>query len=588
VLATPTLLNLACTTPIPANASDNGAGTDNNANGDTEADNETGGGTEFDAGNANSSGNNGNDNNANGNNRNDNTDSENNDNEIVIGDGDDSDPDSGVGSGSGNGDDSGGNPLSMTDDSDGDGFSNFEEYNNLPGSDPFNAEDTPLNPIDTDGDGCSDFDEITFAGFCNNDPNTPGEGGTGTSGGGGSTGGGSGGATVTDPDASFSYDLTIARHVDEPYTESQVDSNLDKAGELLQLRHNGCDDVEADTTFARSGALDTFDIGATVVTSESELTQLFNLNYDIKVVNLIIGACGITDPNDMTIVVGCATSGGTMVITTVADPDVWAHEWGHVQGLPHRDACPRNLMHSFEVNTNAVNETERSAFLTATPGFGRILPKRSKSFTQALYRADGESLDAWRVRVFDKRYLAGVPADVALAMGADAKAHLRNKLPDAPCHVRCNMIRALGLVGDASIVPQLLSNVLEPVGALGVDEYIEIVESLFALGRLVPHDATGAARALLIDGANPAYWQHGAIGWTYASLIGERRAENLAAICVKSLALSDDPATAKRLKQIADTPRAAFAKHASESLALKALKHGAAEHSEEPQPRRFR
>lgn len=50
-------------------------------------------------------------------------------------------------------------------DSDGDGFSDEIEAYSVPGSDPFDWTDTPLSPRDSDGDGCSDYDEITW-GFC--------------------------------------------------------------------------------------------------------------------------------------------------------------------------------------------------------------------------------------------------------------------------------------------------------------------------------------------------------------------------------------------------------------------------------------
>lgn len=59
-------------------------------------------------------------------------------------------------------------------DSDGDGFSDDVEINGVPGTDPFDATDNPNNVRDTDGDGCSDYDELNFTGFCDNDPNTPG------------------------------------------------------------------------------------------------------------------------------------------------------------------------------------------------------------------------------------------------------------------------------------------------------------------------------------------------------------------------------------------------------------------------------
>ena len=62
-------------------------------------------------------------------------------------------------------------PVSDDLDSDGDGFSDSEETNGTPGTDPFDPTDNPDNVRDSDGDGCSDFDELT-SGLCDGDPNT--------------------------------------------------------------------------------------------------------------------------------------------------------------------------------------------------------------------------------------------------------------------------------------------------------------------------------------------------------------------------------------------------------------------------------
>lgn len=54
-------------------------------------------------------------------------------------------------------------------DSDGDGYSDDTEHYEYPGSDPFDATDTPANARDTDGDGCSNYDETQW-GLCNGNP----------------------------------------------------------------------------------------------------------------------------------------------------------------------------------------------------------------------------------------------------------------------------------------------------------------------------------------------------------------------------------------------------------------------------------
>lgn len=58
-------------------------------------------------------------------------------------------------------------------DTDGDGFTDAQEINGVPGTDPNDPTDNPNQVRDTDGDGCSDYDETHFADFCDNNPNTP-------------------------------------------------------------------------------------------------------------------------------------------------------------------------------------------------------------------------------------------------------------------------------------------------------------------------------------------------------------------------------------------------------------------------------
>lgn len=57
-------------------------------------------------------------------------------------------------------------------DSDRDGFTDEEEINNDPPTDPNDSLDTPFNVVDSDGDGCSDYGEVKF-GHCDGDPSTP-------------------------------------------------------------------------------------------------------------------------------------------------------------------------------------------------------------------------------------------------------------------------------------------------------------------------------------------------------------------------------------------------------------------------------
>ncbi len=406
-------------------------------------------------------------------------------------------------------------------DSDGDGFSDIEERNGIPGSDPNNANDTPANPIDTDGDGCSDYDELNFINFCDNNPQSPG-------------------SSPADPDADNLFNLTVARHVGQPFTESGVDEVFASATSLLTQQDNDCPDVVASVTFQRDGSLSTFDIGDPVITRESDLDAIFDEPQDIKIVELLVGVCGVTDPSDMTVVIGCAATGGTAVVAALADPDVWAHEWGHVQGLGHRDDCPRNLMHTFEANTNALNEFERNAFLSPTPGGlakALVIGGEAKAPMHDLHRGADESVQDWLERIIRRQYLSGIPRDVFANADAATTTMLADMLDD-PRHqpYAFNVARALGLCGDASRCSNLTACVTSPTGKAAPAKLAEISEAMLALGRLSAHDESGQTLQWLIDGVDPAAWPALGIAWTYAD--GRNPSTLLARLSIKALTVA--------------------------------------------------
>ncbi len=418
-------------------------------------------------------------------------------------------------------------------DSDGDGFSDEEETTSFPGSDPNNPNDTPDNPIDTDGDGCSDFDETNFVGFCDGNPNT-------------------GGDDPLDSTAAFTFNMTVARHTDLVVSEAEVDAKLVAAATVLRLVETECPDVATDTAFVRTGSLGTFDAGGASVTTEAQLDDVFAVDQDVKVVEFMVGVCGVP-ADDMTVVLGCASAGGTLVIVATAPADVWAHEWGHVQGLTHRDECPRNVMHSFELETNAVNEFERTAFLNETPtGFAKVVAPAEMDW-QPLARTEGESMQAWLTRLATGRYLAGIPAPALAEVGLMSASLLEEMLwlPEF-AGSQGNIARMIGYSGEGRACSSMIACPTRMAGELSFDQLAAVAESILAVGRLSKHDDSGVALQWLIEGTSAEAWSARGVNWSYASLQGRSAAELSARLSVMALGLTDSPAALAHLRTLAE------------------------------------
>ena|GEM_PF-5110674 len=369
---------------------------------------------------------------------------------------------------------------------------------------------------------------------------------------GGSPAPGNGNSNDSDPPESHLFALRVARHVLEPFSEKDVDEVFAEANWLLQTVQTECPDVATDVTFARNGAVETFEDVPAVITTEADLDTVFALPQDVKIVHALVGVCGIELPADVATILGCATVGGSVVIVAGAPADVWAHEWGHVQGLGHRDDCPRNLMHSFEVDTNAVDRTESLAFLTPTPGTTSlriIAPEAVAERTGHLTQTADEPIEAWLERVVRRRYVAGVPRSLTTDCDAAAVSRLREWCADLAFERdRRNVIRMLGLVGDACAVDLLVAQVLNRSGELSGDQFDAVAEAFLALGRLVEHDPSGSALAFLIEGTNPHEWGRRGVSWHFSSYAGAELHRLLARLSILALGVSNSEAALAHLR----------------------------------------
>lgn len=174
------------------------------------------------------------------------------------------------------------------------------------------------------------------------------------------------GCSTPDPDCGnlpTVVSLSVSRHTSVSVTDAEVDLILEEASEVLQVNNGGGDDVPCDVVFLRSGAVTSFSTGDGTVDSQAEYNTAIALAGRVKVVADITWCSGFGA------FAGCAPSPGSSQLVVLQglphlDGIIWAHEYGHTQGLGHRSpASDRYVMNSWVAGRSTrVNTTECNAF----------------------------------------------------------------------------------------------------------------------------------------------------------------------------------------------------------------------------------
>lgn len=156
------------------------------------------------------------------------------------------------------------------------------------------------------------------------------------------------------------YSLKVSIHKDVlPLTEEQVDEALERASSLLNETGNQCN-----VTFKRNGPIETFDSAPKDIGNLDDLEAVHRVPADVKIVESINFCMGRYDKEGWW---GCAWRPEGLLKTVIVirglrpggDPIVgrderyilWAHEFGHTKGLPHRVDDDRALMTPCAVGT---------------------------------------------------------------------------------------------------------------------------------------------------------------------------------------------------------------------------------------------
>jgi hypothetical protein len=129
------------------------------------------------------------------------------------------------------------------------------------------------------------------------------------------------------------YTLTVSRHPSvRAFSQNEVKQILSAASAVI--RGNGCN-----ATFALKGSVGTFTSSGTpdVITTSQDLDQVHSEGTNVKIVKEIHCCRGAKGNYD-----GCAwppKAGSRSIIVTESRAtlgNLWAHEFGHRLGLPHK------------------------------------------------------------------------------------------------------------------------------------------------------------------------------------------------------------------------------------------------------------
>ena len=148
-------------------------------------------------------------------------------------------------------------------------------------------------------------------------------------------------------------------------SNAQVDALLLRASEIMQTADSSAD-IACCVALQRNGPVGTFNTTDGFINTRTELNALFNLNsYQVKVVPAL-DYCGGYNPG----IIGCAyiSSSKNMILEYLGDVTLdgilWAHEFGHNQGLYHPDppVSTRIMNGSLSYFAKQMTQTECNAW----------------------------------------------------------------------------------------------------------------------------------------------------------------------------------------------------------------------------------
>jgi hypothetical protein len=353
--------------------------------------------------------------------------------------------------------------------------------------------------------------------------------------------------------------LTLSR-LDESFSPARADEVLAAATAVLQTA-DASYDVSCPVRMARQGTEVTYYAISNKIWTDAEVKRALDTPGYVKVVHLINRCGGRTNVGYL----GCAPRGRpTMLVEDVRDNDfpnqaiegvVWAHEFGHTQGLPHRDyvtSCPtceagvcydicaqfpppvQDLLmgSSGSAISRVISTQECNAFMV--PHKAPLAPPSAPcQVCEAVcynqcnlgYASTGAGATSARrsmdVRDFARQlYIDSLPMADAMRYGAKDVPALVAMLADSRERAHWSMTATvLGAIGDDASVDALIDFVMkERRGRVRRAEYAALGSALVALGYAAERTGNERALGFLMDASETRFWERRMrSGWTSAA-----------------------------------------------------------------------
>lgn len=161
------------------------------------------------------------------------------------------------------------------------------------------------------------------------------------------------------PPSTVTHQFQVSHHTAVPITAAEADQILDDATNVIQTNNGGVD-VACRITMVRNGGIGTF-AGPRFINSLADINQALSLPGEIKVVDQINWCSGFS-PN----IIGCAPIPGNSLVvvrfTQSLEGILWLHEFGHNQGLHHRNNSNAVMAPTIDPARTHVNGAECTAF----------------------------------------------------------------------------------------------------------------------------------------------------------------------------------------------------------------------------------